>query len=300
MAKTGPHRGTKQFNQKGFTQNFLSLMKGQEQAIECCTPDPPSLIDIQIFGSPTQAGVFQWNKPDSAKMVLVQMFGGGSAGQSGTTGTSSFSGSGAGYGEAWLPAVMLPSIVSVTVGAGGVFSLQSGGNSFFGNFVMVRGGGQISAGTGFPNPNSTSNIFFNGGVGTSALSGVFYTPRGGCAGGAGAPNSGTVPGGLAGFNTVPTPTGSGANSTGWLVGNAGGVPVSGGDGGDGQSSPVGSIIAGGGGAGGGSANTGLNRGFKGGNGGFPGAGSGAGGNHPTRPGFNGIGGNGTVIVTTFF
>lgn len=37
MAKTGPARGTKNFNQKGFTKNFLAFMKVQEQQIECCT-----------------------------------------------------------------------------------------------------------------------------------------------------------------------------------------------------------------------------------------------------------------------
>lgn len=301
MAKTGPQRGTKNFSQKGFTKNFLSLMKTQEQEIECCFP-PAQSADVQVFGSPTTAGAFTWKKPNGAKFVLVQMFGAGGAGSIG--GAVTTGGSGGGYGEIWYPASMLPDTVTITVGQGGQTSAGSGGNSSFDNFIFVRGGGGAAApGAGFPFTAGTASIFNNGGSGGTG-NGVF-TPRGGCSGAGGGATTGSA-GLTGGFNTAANPTLPGNSITGWILGNAGGTPGSAGfpgvNGGDGKNSPLGSIIAGSGGGGGGAANTtgANNRGGNGGQGGFPGGGGGGGGFSAVNVGSFGKGGNGTVIVTTIF
>lgn len=289
MAKTGPKQGTKNFNQKGFTKNLLSIMKNREQAVECCTP-PPQSVDFQTFGSPTTAGAFTWNKPAGAKMVLVQMFAAGGSGANGAA--FGISAGGGGYGEAWLPAIMLPDVVAVTVGAGGVGNSVPGGNTNFGTFTFVKGGAASTAGLGSPSVGTTASLLFNGGSAANS-----FTARGGPAGGTGGSASGGGNPGVVGGNNIAS---FGGGVPGWLGGNAGGLggtTVSP-NGQPGFSSPVGSIIAGTGG-GGGASSSGGNSAGNGGAGGFPAGGGGQGGNGPTI-GLGGNGGNGIILVTTFF
>lgn len=236
------------------------------------------------------AGVTNWTVPTDAKAVLVQMFGGGAAGMVGS-GFSASTGGG-GYGEALIPAGMLPTVVVITVGAGGVGNGGPGGNSIFGNFIYVKGGATSQAGLGSPTLGASAGLYFNGGN-----TGNTFTPRGGCAGGAGGTAIGSGNPGTAGGNNIGLLTGS---NIGWLGGYAGGLggTTASPNGQAGTSSPAGSIIAGSGG-GGGASSGGASAAGNGGAGGFPGGGGGQGGNGAS-PGSGGVGGAGTVIVTVHY
>lgn len=80
--------------------------------------------------------------------------GGGGAATSGSERSGGTGGAGGEYAESWLSADILPSTVTVTVGAGGAAVTGAaglaGGDSSFGDLVVARGGpgGTVSTGTG--------------------------------------------------------------------------------------------------------------------------------------------------------
>lgn len=119
----------------------------------------------------TESGSFVLGDYPGARMVRVVCQAGGGAGGGGAATSSSERSGGTGggggeYAESWLPADILPSTVTVTVGAGGAAVAGAaglaGGDSSFGNLVVARGGpgGTVSTGTG-----STGVSGPNGGAG---------------------------------------------------------------------------------------------------------------------------------------
>jgi hypothetical protein len=109
-----------------------------------------TVVDTQTYTVPS---TYTWTKP-SGDYVLVEIWG---AGGSGGKDTYAGGGGGGGYTSFIVPASILPSTVSVTVGAGGASVSSSGpgnagGSSSFGSFATATGG---AAGLG----NSASNPY---------------------------------------------------------------------------------------------------------------------------------------------
>ena len=260
------------------------------------------------------AGNYTWNLFQGAKKVFVQIIAGGSGGIDGTVIapgalTGPGGGQGGGYGEIELLATVMPSTVSLTVGAGGLHgsTYNGGGNSNFGKYLFVRGGGTSGlngGGAGYPGVNVTATMqaasFTGGSFTTSGPS-----PRGGASGGQGGgfTNATTPIAPLIGFSIGPrggvSNTTPGINDTGPFTPQVGGAPGapngSPGIGFDGVSPYGGS------GGGGGLSSIAANGG-NGGNGGFPGGGGG-GGSIAFTGFIAGIGGNGAdgiIVVTTYF
>lgn len=104
--------------------------------------------DVQVF---TSSGT--WTKPGGAKIVHIQLVGGGGGGGSaGATGASQVSfgdgGGGGEYAEAWYHAGDLLSSETVTVGAAGTGGVGAtpaaggtGGTTSFGSHMTAIGGG---------------------------------------------------------------------------------------------------------------------------------------------------------------
>lgn len=248
--------------------NLASITTGTTRTIT--VPDRDVMLGFsgsQIF---TASGTF--TPPAGVSYYVVDAIAGGAGGgQGGITGTSSGGGGGA-RAIRIIPASQVTGPVTVTVGAGGTGATGTGstggngiagGNSSFGSFFTVYGGGP-GAGA------NTSNLLGGGGGGTSSagLSGVSASLGGGPSYSALLTNAVGVnvfgDCGAAGAQNVPS-----GNSE-W--GGAGG-------GGYGGGSPTGggsSLYAGPGGGGGGnnSATTGLAGGI---NGSYTNAGGAAGG-----------------------
>ena len=271
--------------------------------------------DVQVF---TSSGT--WIRPPGAKSanaIVISGGGGGGAGRKGATGTVSFGGGGGGGGslsERNLSADLLGSTETVTVGAGGIGGASqtsnssngangtAGGNSSFGNLIVVSGGGGGLGGTattGTAGASSNARAMFQGGNGGSGSNGSSTGTGGGNvtvgAGGGG---------GGAGVTAIPTANSGGLAGTcfgAFLTGgNAPGGAI-GANGGTGISVPVNFPSGGGAGAGGGSSTTG-NAG-NGGNGGSYGGGGGGGGASLDNTGNSGAGGDGEdgiVIIITYF
>ena len=285
-----------------------------------------SSADIQEF---TSTGTSTWTKPAGAKLVYVLMFGGGGGGGSGrrratlSVATAAFGGGGGGGSgrtELWIPAVDLGSTETVTVGAGGTggtarptddssgFSGSSGGESLFGSWAYVRGGGNGLGGS----TTAASSGSGGGGLAESASGSLSYSASGGggtSAIGSTATRGGYRPGGGGG---------GGGFAAGITTGRSGGIGGKGGSLFENTTSSLGGGASGGaaensgnngsnsatyfvGGDGGGGGGSGATTAGAGGNGGYPGGGGGGGGaGDGVNSGAGGIGGDGYVRVVTFF
>jgi len=263
-----------------------------------------------------------WTKPTGAKAVFVQLWAGGGSGGKGTT-SGAGGGGGGGYAEAFLAGSILGSTVSVTVGLGGA-SVSSantvgfaGGSSSFGTFKIVYGGGRGGLGDGA----GGGSVFAVGGNGSSndgGNGGGYYylgtTPAPGKGGDTDTPINGAsgIPfpdvgggGGCSSFSSETPHGGSSYNGGGGGGGGggdasvgaagSGGSSYNGGGGGGGvgtyagEGSGGGSTIGGAGGAG-----------VLGGAGGIAGSVPGGGGGATYNGTASGAGGNGRVVVMTFF
>ncbi|MGA8757394.1 MAG: glycine-rich domain-containing protein [Stellaceae bacterium] len=256
----------------------------------------------------TGHGTYTWNKPSGISWVTAYCLGAGGGGASGAVSTSAYSGGGGGGAAAALstiPASLVSSTVTVTVGQGGAGGAASttsannvglaGTNSSFGSFVVGYGG------TGAPSYNggaatwtyganaspSTLNLQpddWSGRAGSSAGGSGLYA---GLFGGASGGSSGNNTTGLSGSGGITpsalTPPAGGANTTGSTTSN--------GTSGSNPANPTIGGANGSGGAGGGNTGTTASTAGTGGAGGY-GAGGGGGGAVIATTGTSGAGGAG--------
>lgn len=72
MGKTTPQKSTKNFNQKGFTRNFLALMKNREDQVECCYE---WLSSVEVVNSTTVILSGDGDAPLKADVVVSAQVG---------------------------------------------------------------------------------------------------------------------------------------------------------------------------------------------------------------------------------
>lgn len=234
--------------------------------------------DVQVFLGNNNAITQwqQWVKPSGVTMVYMILIAGGGGGGGGFSRASAAAGGGGGSGAcsgivtALYPAIFLPDVLKVSVGAGGLGGAagQAGGN---GTNSYVATGVGLTAGSSIPNIilESGANAPGGGGAGTGAAAGaagsvptIATTARNGAmgvfgthkftvglVGVIGGAQTGAVGTSItAGWNIIPlTPGASGAGVNTASTGFAGGsislqaamdLP-------DGSISPASNIIAGG-------------------------------------------------------
>lgn len=283
-----------------------------------------STTRTDIYGGPAASGAFVWNKYLGAKWIDVFIIGSGGGASSGavlvaaSTQVPSNSGQGGAIAYYSFPAAMLGLTVNVVVGAGGAGGISGGagvvvggkgGDSSFGNLVVIGGQGptlpnSVNFGQFHQNAASVNPArgLDGGGGGTvgSSASNVASTVAAGGGGGGGAANAGVpsvgIAGGAVGQNLISGRVVSLPGGTSGALGSAGGP---------GGSDAVGgvSVFGGsGGGGGGGSVIIAVPAG-AGGAGGWPGGGGGGGG-HAIAPatvaGNGGAGANAFIFVVTHF
>lgn len=204
------------------------------------------MLDVFNFPSPQQSNYQEfygggttrdWVKPRGASMVRFMLIG---AGGGGGIGASSIGGGGGGSGAvtSWIgPAIFIPDIIRVSVGAGGISDVDGGASTLVyqakdgtGYILLTANGGTsgISGATtaGAGGAASANNYFGaagiftstagqNGGAGSSTGAGgnvtasttTFLTGGGGGSGGSGATGGGVTPN--YGYTILPPTTAGG-------------------------------------------------------------------------------------------
>jgi hypothetical protein len=208
-----------------------------------------SAPDYQAF---TASGT--WTKPaglTGTELVMVELWGGGSAGRQNATDWQATGGQGGEYRQIFMRAAELSATESVTVGAGGTAPTGVGGNSSFKGIVAGGGQGPPTAGTAAAaNGGRTVGAFYYAQPPLALASQVFCSlAAGGEAGGHGAIDDGAGAHVVAG-STINSGAGGGSAKAGgsWRTG---GTSVRGGAGGTSTGTTGGAGSApGGGGAGG--------------------------------------------------
>lgn len=266
------------------------------------------MLDVFNFASPQTANyqefygggtVRDWIKPRGASMVRMLLIGpGGGGGNWNFATTTGGSGGGSGAITQWIgPAIFIPDVLRVSVGAGGAPSVasaatettiiyqQKDGTGY--TLLTANGGTGTSDLNGGAGASATANNFFGasgiyrsiagqaGRAFASSITRVTTTFLSGGAGGAQTTSAGGSVPGLFGYPTL-----------------SGGVGTTGGNGGNGYflTQP---IFLGFGGAGGGGSSSGTPG--RGGNGGI-GCGGGGAGRSDTVNGTGGRGGDGAVFI----
>jgi hypothetical protein len=294
----------------------------------------PGMCDTQVFYAsqePASSLVWQiWNKPSSISMVCINLIAAGGGGGL-VTSTSIGAGGGGSGGMSCLiiPAVFLPNLIYIRVGAGGPGSAGSslgvGGTTFISAEPTISASGlgiMTQAGGGAPAAGTLNTGGTAGSAGTTSSGifigqGIYYTIAG-RPGGAGAASPNTSAATLTDFgsNGIPLTGGTGGgNGTGqggaisealpsWTARN-GAIGTTGGAGGHGlragykfdrllgSNQPL--VFSGGLGGGGGVS---PSVGGIGGNGAY-GCGGGGGGGGSGGGGAGGRGGDGVVIITSW-
>ena len=287
-------------------------------------------VDIQTFGSPTTSGSFTWTKPAGAKWVRVYVMhsggGGGSGGRYATTSgrCGGSGGSGGHYSLGEFDAASLPTNVSINVPAGanggasvltdttaGNAGSNSSGQASFGTYLTTinpgfgGAGGTTTAGSGTSSAGHFS-IFTNslystgaggaGGIGSGTNGSGTSTSNVGSAGGGGG-------GGASASSTIAGNGGFGGARTGGVILAVTAAARGTGTGFVAPANGANATFLGyqGMGAGGGGYITGV-AGQAGAEGGWPsgGGGGGSASDNGFPSGAGGKGGNGAVIVITYF
>lgn len=190
----------------------------------------PLQTNIQIFTSTTTPGT--WTKLANALMVQVILIGGGSGGQGGqNSGSGSTVGAGGGsggYTSAFVPASLMPSTATVTVGAGtaGTAGANSpavpgtGGATSIGALFTASGGMLGTGGTGTVTGTVAPSGSGSTNPGTVGVNSVFnLTVTGGTAGAGSGGNAGN---GMSATSTFPIVGGTGGSGGGGTTGGTGG------------------------------------------------------------------------------
>ena len=195
-----------------------------------------------------------WTKPTNLKMVRVELWGGGGSGGSVASTGDAGGGGGGAYNSIIIPASILGSTETVTVGNGGALvnlnDGNAGGTSSFGSWVSAFGGG-----------GGANTAAAGGGGGQAVVGGSSTTGTTGAAGGNGFSTSLTT-----GFNGGAGGAVNGGDSYFGGGGGAGSGGIGGkshfggGGGGAGGGSTAGNSIFGGGGGAGNSAGAGSQAG----------------------------------------
>lgn len=195
----------------------------------------------------TTSGAHTWNKPSSGTWALIEAWGGGGGGAARAGTGSSGGGGGGAYRWYLIPMSMLPSSLSISVGAGG--AARTGASSQDGlsggdTTVSVSGAAFVTAPGGAGGIQTTaSTTGANGGAGGAASDAL--AEAGGTGGTVNVSNQGA-----AGASTFRS--GGGGGSTGSSSAGAGGTArLGGGNGGAAQVNAAGEngVAPGGGGAG---------------------------------------------------
>lgn len=205
----------------------------------------PTFADIQTFTSTTSPGT--WTKPSDAKLVDITLIGGGQSGGvvgSCGTATANIGGVNGAYVHTVVSAALLPSTMTVTIGAGGIGpsstggSQASGGTTSFGTYIAAPGGTTSVVST---IPSQSGGAGGKTGGPTNAITGTaspFNSLLLGGAFGAGGTSSGSVGSiGSSASSTYPIIGGTGggggyciSNSCGSAAGGKGGLYGAGGGG----------------------------------------------------------------------
>lgn len=276
--------GSPSSTNKFVTSDDVSAAGATGKIIRATATGLPAMDGSALTGMPTttvasytSTGSNSYSVSSSAKKIFVQLWGGGGSGGKGNA-TNGGGGGGGEYKEVWLNPADLSSPVTITVGTGGASrtvtgtSGEAGTSSTFGSYARAVGGSgggsaagsDVTGGNGGTEYANINGLYGNAGTTSDGQSGIYSAGGGGTNHAAGLSYSG----GASYFG------GAGGGAAGSISGNAGGggTSVKGGNGGAGAYN--------------GNATAGSQ------------PGGGGGGNGGT--GSSGAGGNGKVIVTTFF